>query len=186
MIAKNNVWYRGKTGSIISEILKGIFSFAFLQSVFSSLAYYLHEHVTWRYTINHKGNYRIHSRASIRNARNIYLGENVRITMDCCIWAGDQSKIIFGDNVLVGPGVKILSTDHGMRLSNVPMTFQDRVQKDIKIGNDVWIGANSVITAGISIADGAVIAAGAVVTKDVAENAVVAGVPAKFIKSRTI
>ena len=53
----------------------------------------------------------------------------------------------------------------------------------IHIGRDVWIGANAVILPGITIGDGAVIAAGAVVTKDVPENTVAGGVPARVIKT---
>jgi acetyltransferase-like isoleucine patch superfamily enzyme len=55
----------------------------------------------------------------------------------------------------------------------------------IAIGADVWIGANCIITAGVTIGDGAVVAAGSVVTKDVASNAIVGGVPAKLIRMRT-
>jgi acetyltransferase-like isoleucine patch superfamily enzyme len=177
-------WYKGKIGMILHEIIGGIFSLSFLKAIASSFAYYLHEHVIWRKSIHHKGNYRIHSRASIRNAQNIYLGDNVRITMDCCIWAGESSKIIFGDNVLVGPGVKMMSTNHGTERNGVPMVFQNRENADITIGNDVWIGSNAVILKGVTIGDGAIVAAGAVVTKNVPAYAVVGGVPAKFIKDR--
>ena len=52
----------------------------------------------------------------------------------------------------------------------------------VKIGNDVWIGAKATVLSGVTIGNGAVIAAGAVVTKDVPDNTVVAGVPAKIIK----
>jgi acetyltransferase-like isoleucine patch superfamily enzyme len=52
------------------------------------------------------------------------------------------------------------------------------------IGNDVWIGRSSIVLSGVSISDGAVIGAGSVVTKDVPSYAIVAGNPAKFIRSR--
>ena len=52
----------------------------------------------------------------------------------------------------------------------------------IHIGKNVWIGANATVLAGVTIGDGAIVAAGAVVTKDVAPNTVVGGVPAKVIK----
>lgn len=177
-------WYKGKMGFIFKEIIGGLFSTSFIKAISASFAYYLHEHVIWRKRIHHTGNYRIHARASVRNAENIYLGNNVRITMDCCIWAGESSKIIFGDNVLVGPGVKIMSTNHGIEKNGTPMVFQERVNEDINIGNDVWIGSNAVILKGVSIGDGAVVAAGAVVTKNILPYTIVGGVPAKHIKNR--
>ena len=53
----------------------------------------------------------------------------------------------------------------------------------IHIGKQVWIGANATILPGVTVGDGAVIAAGAVVTRDVPERAVVAGVPARVVKT---
>ena len=182
---KREPWYKGKLGGMISEVLGGVFSIGFLKAVFSSFAYFIHEQVIWRNKIKHKGSYRIHARASIRNAQNITLGENVRITMDCCIWAGDKGKITFGDHVLVGPGVKMFASNHGTKVDGTPMVYQDRVDKDIHIGNNVWIGANSLVVAGVTIHDGAIVAAGSVVTKDVPENVIVGGTPAKIIKQRS-
>ena len=185
MEKKYNPWYKEKMKLIISEILGGIFSLAFIKAILSSFAYYLHEQVIWRKRIHHKGDYRIHARASVRNAQNIYLGNNVRITMDCCIWADEHSKIIFGDNVLVGPGVKMFCSNHGTKLGDIPMVYQQRSEKNITIGDDVWIGANSVLVSGVKIGNGAIVAAGSVVTKDIPCNAIVGGVPAKIIKYRS-
>jgi len=64
-----------------------------------------------------------------------------------------------------------------------PAHRKDVIPAPVHIGRDVWIGANAVILPGVTIGDGAVIAAGAVVTKDVPENTVAGGVPAKVIKS---
>lgn len=178
-------WYRGKIWQLLIEILKGVFSLSFIKAIFSSFAYYIHEHVTWRRVLKNKGkNIRIHAQTSIRNAQNISFGNNVRVTMNCCIWAEKNSKIVFGDNVLIGPGVKIFSGNHGTMLNSIPMVFQERKEADIIIGNDVWIGANSVITSGVTIADGAIVAAGSVVTKNVLKNQIVGGIPAKIIKER--
>lgn len=180
----NESWLQGKLFSLLSEVFFTLFSISFVKSVGASFAYYLHEQVLWRRQIHKNGSYRIHARSSIRNASNIYLGKNVRITMDCCIWAGDTSKIIFGDNVIVGPGVKIIASNHGIEKNGVPMVFQDRVECDIILHDDVWIGSNAVILKGVEIGEGAIVAAGAVVTKNIEAYSIVGGCPAKLIKTR--
>ncbi|MCC6398531.1 MAG: acyltransferase, partial [Bacteroidetes bacterium] len=67
---KSDTWYSGKGWSIAGEVLSCVFSFAFLKALFSSFAYYLHEHVLWRKRIHIEGHARIHARASLRNAQN--------------------------------------------------------------------------------------------------------------------
>jgi chloramphenicol O-acetyltransferase type B len=63
--------------------------------------------------------------------------------------------------------------------------FEDLVPAGpTEIGNDVWIGRRAIIMPGIRIGDGAVVGAGSIVTKDVASYAIVAGNPARFIRSR--
>lgn len=55
--------------------------------------------------------------------------------------------------------------------------------KPVTVGEDVWIGGNCTILPGVTIGNNVVVAAGAVVTKDVPDNCVVAGVPAKILKT---
>jgi acetyltransferase-like isoleucine patch superfamily enzyme len=64
------------------------------------------------------------------------------------------------------------------------MILQDNVIKKIIIRDDVWIGSGAKILAGVKINQGAVIGANAVVTKDIPQNAIAVGVPAKVIKYR--
>jgi len=169
----------------ISIILKSIFSLAFPKSVISSFAHYLFEHVYWKTQLNHKGIYRVHPKASVRNAYNIVFGYDVRITLNCIIWAGEKSMIKLGDNVLIGPGAQLHATNHGHKVENGPMTYQKRIEKDIVLGNNVWVGGNSIITAGVELADGIIVAAGSTVTKSFDEqNIIIGGVPAKKIAKR--
>jgi len=168
----------------VFEALRGLFSLSFFKAIASSIGYYIHEHVTWRYKLNHGSNIRVHSTASIRNPQNITIGNNSHINYNCCVWCGENSRIILGDNLLMGPGVKIFSTNHGTK-KGMPMTFQDYVEDDIVIGNDCWIGANVVILKGVTIPDGCVIAAGAVVSKPLTEPyTIYGGIPAKPISAR--
>lgn len=168
----------------IKEVLRHMFSLSMIKSLIMSYAYYIHEHVAWRTQINAKKNIRVHPTASIRNAKNIYIGENSHININCCVWAGEDSKIIIGDNLLMGPGVSIQAANHGTKRGAIMME-QERTQKDIIIGNDCWLGSNVTIVAGVTIPDGCIVGAGAVVTKSIQEPySIVGGVPAKVIGYR--
>ena len=109
--------------------------------------------------------------------KNIHLGENVFINAGCKFQ--DQGGIYIGDNVLIGHNVVMATLNH----EENPESRANLIAAPIKIGNKVWIGSNATILPGVTIGDGAIIAAGAVVTKDVEEESIVAGVPAKFIRN---
>lgn len=94
----------------------------------------------------------------------------------------NNSKISCFKEIIIGEDVKI-SEDVLIRDSdNHTMIGGKEKSAPIHIGNHVWIGARAVILKGVKIGNGAVVAAGAVVTKDVPENSLVGGVPAKIIK----
>lgn len=88
-----------------------------------------------------------------------------------------------GNHVNLAQGVVVSGLNHNFQDTSKRIDEQGVSTALVTIGDDVWIGANSVITAGVSIGRHSVIAAGSVVTKDVPENTVVAGCPAKVIKS---
>ncbi len=111
---------------------------------------------------------------------NATIGNNSELGTRCMV----QSNVHIGDNVIMGPDVKIYSRNHKFDRLDIPIKNQGKNYYTTKIGNDVWLGANVVVTAGCTIGDHAVVAAGAVVTKDVPEYAVVGGVPAKILKYR--
>ena len=108
--------------------------------------------------------------------KNIHLGKNVFINAGCKFQ--DQGGIYIGDNVLIGHNVVLATLNHDEN----PNKRGNLKPSSIRIGDDVWIGSNVTVLSGVNIGDGAIVAAGAVVTKDVAENTVVAGVPAKYIR----
>lgn len=168
----------------ILEVLRYTFSITMLKESLFKFGYFIHDHVAPRAQIHLKGNHRIHPTASLRCGHNIYLGKNSHINQNCCIWASKNSNITIGDDVLMGPGVKIFSSNHSIADTEVPMNLQPYIEKDIVVGNDVWLGSNTVILSGVKIGNGAVIAAGSVVTKDIREYVIAGGIPAKPIKSR--
>ncbi|MBM7565995.1 maltose acetyltransferase domain-containing protein [Paenibacillus sacheonensis] len=109
---------------------------------------------------------------------NIHVGENFYANFDCVFL--DVCAIRLGDNCFLGPGVHIYTATH-------PLDAEERISgaefgKPVTIGSSVWIGGRAVINPGITIGNNAVIASGAVVTKDVPDNVVVGGNPAKVIK----
>ncbi len=108
--------------------------------------------------------------------KNIFVGKNVFINCGCHFqdWGG----IYIGDDVLIGSYVVLATINHNPD----PMNRGDNLPAPIRLGNKVWIGSHSTILPGVTVGDNAIIAAGAVVTKDVPQNAVVGGVPAKIIK----
>ncbi|MDE6709634.1 MAG: sugar O-acetyltransferase [Oscillospiraceae bacterium] len=108
--------------------------------------------------------------------KNIHVGKNVFINAGCCFQ--DQGGITIGDGVLIGHQAVLATLNHDLD----PNNRQSMIPKPIVIGNNVWIGSHATILGGVTIGDNAVIAAGAVVTKDVPENTVAGGVPAKIIK----
>lgn len=166
------------------EVIRHTFSRHFLVALAYSFAYFIHEQVVWRARIHAAKDARIHATASIRNPQNVYVGKNSHINHLCCVWAGEDSQIILGDNLLMGPGVCIFSGNHST-FQGEPMTFQPRKEESIVIGDDVWLGAHAIVTAGTHIANGVIVAAGAVVTRSITqENVIVAGIPAKIIRER--
>ena len=109
--------------------------------------------------------------------KNLKLGKNVFINAGCQFQ--DQGGVTIGDGTLVGPKTVIATLNHHQN----PQKRANLIPKPVAIGKNVWIGANVTILPGVTVGDGAIIAAGAVVTKDVAANTIVGGVPAKRIKA---
>ncbi len=109
--------------------------------------------------------------------KNISIGRNVFINSGCCFQ--DQGGITISDNVLIGHNVVLATLNHDMN----PDKRGGMFPSPIRIEKNVWIGSNSTILPGVIIRKNAVVAAGAVVTKDVPENTVVGGVPARIIKT---
>ncbi len=108
--------------------------------------------------------------------KNIIFRKNVFINAGCKFQ--DQGGIVIGDGTLIGHNVVLASLNHAQNPKDRGSLFPAK----ISIGRNVWVGANATIIAGVNIGDGAIVAAGAVVTKDVAANSIVGGVPAKFIR----
>ena len=99
-------------------------------------------------------------------------------------YIGCSGKITIGNNVMLAPRVSIYAENHVFDHPEILIRDQGVEKKEVIIEDDCWIAANSILLAGVTIGKGSVVAAGSVVTENVTAYSVVAGVPAKFIKSR--
>ncbi|EEW7626506.1 maltose O-acetyltransferase [Escherichia coli] len=113
---------------------------------------------------------------------NIFLGNNFFANFDCVML--DVCPIRIGDNCMLAPGVHIYTATHP--IDPVARNSGAELGKPVTIGNNVWIGGRAVINPGVTIGDNVVVASGAVVTKDVPDNVVVGGNPARIIKKIVI
>lgn len=132
-------------------------------------------------------NFRCGGGQIINSAKMIEIGDNVSIGPNAVLYS-IYKKIIFGNNVLLGPGVTMVSGDHSIRKVGIPII--DNHEKlpeddaDIIIEDEVWIGANVTVLKGVVIGRGSVVAAGAVLTKSFPPYSIIGGVPAKIIGLR--
>lgn len=109
-------------------------------------------------------------------AKGLYIGDNTVINNGCRLDTRGGIKI--GNNVSISADTIILTADHDM-----DNNFKGR-NKGVSIEDYVWTGTRSMVLPGVTLKKGVVIAAGAIVTKDVEENSVVGGLPAKLIRTR--
>lgn len=111
----------------------------------------------------------------IDRGKHIHVGNHVFINHDLTTVA--IGEIFIDDNVQIAPGVTLLTANHDINHMNILKT------DSIHIKEGAWIGANTTILPGVTIGKGAIVGAGSVVTKNVSDHTLVAGNPAKFIKT---
>lgn len=112
----------------------------------------------------------------------IHVGKNTIINNNSVI-AADNANITIGTDCLIGNDFSCTNSDfHGLN-TNDRNNPDKIISKDVIIGNNVFIGSNVSILKGVVIEDGCVIGHGSVVTKSFPKNSVIAGNPAKFIKT---
>lgn len=97
---------------------------------------------------------------------------------------GAQGGITIGNDVIMGPGVRIFSENHNFDRLDIPIHKQGESRSPVTIEDDCWVGSGVTILGGVTVGKGSIIAAGSVVTKSIPPLSVVVGIPAKVLKSR--
>lgn len=120
---------------------------------------------------------------------NIHMGSNVSVNMNCTFV--DCNKIIIGNNVLIASNVQLYTATHPVEIKDrfTPHWHQGSKKYfcrtyalPITIGNGCWLGGGVIVLPGVTIGGGSVIGAGSVVTKNIPENCVAVGNPARVIR----
>jgi acetyltransferase-like isoleucine patch superfamily enzyme len=114
----------------------------------------------------------------------LIIGDNVGISPNCFIQV--RGTVQIGNNVLLGPGVKLFSESHNFEDPEKFINEQGETRKGVIIEDGVWVGSDVTILDGVTIGANAVIAAKSLINRDVPPFSIVAGIPAKVIKYRKI
>ncbi|WP_312169004.1 acyltransferase [Microbacterium sp.] len=110
------------------------------------------------------------------------VGDRSSFATGCFI--GCSGTIVIGDDVMLGPGVRVFSENHVFSDPSVTIKSQGVERGTVTIGDDCWIGSGVTITSGVTIGRGVVIGSGSVVTRDIPDFSIAAGSPAKVIRTR--
>ncbi|QTX06137.1 acyltransferase [Agromyces archimandritae] len=111
----------------------------------------------------------------------VLIGDNVSTTATCGISATEGTTVSIGRDTMIATGVQ-LRADDGHPIFDVRSGKRANRSKDITIGEHVWLAYNSTVLGGVTIGSGSVIGFGSIVTKNVANNAIAAGNPAKTVR----
>jgi acetyltransferase-like isoleucine patch superfamily enzyme len=112
----------------------------------------------------------------------VHIGAKTVLGQECTISAFQHVSI--GRECIVADRVMFIDFDHGVVEVERPVREQGIYKRDVRVGHNVWMGYGACVLRGVTIGDNAIVGTSAVVTKDVSDNAVVAGVPAQVIRMR--
>jgi acetyltransferase-like isoleucine patch superfamily enzyme len=112
----------------------------------------------------------------------VSIGAKSVLGQECTI--SSYQHVAIGRECIIADRVMLIDFDHGMVEVERPIRNQGVYMRDVKVGHNAWIGYGACILRGVTVGDNSVIGTNSVVTKDVPDNAVVGGVPAKLIRMR--
>ena len=112
----------------------------------------------------------------------VSIGAKTVLGQECTISA--YQNVSIGRECVIADRVMLIDFDHGAVEVDRPVRLQGIYKRDVRVGNNVWIAYGACILRGVTIGDNAIVGTSAVVTKDVPANAVVAGIPARVVRTR--
>jgi acetyltransferase-like isoleucine patch superfamily enzyme len=114
----------------------------------------------------------------------VSIGAKTVMGQECTISA--YQHISIGRECIIADRVMLIDFDHGVVEVERPIRLQGIYKRDVRVGSNVWMGYGSCVLRGVSVGHNSIVGTNAVVTKDVPENAVVGGVPAKVLRMREV
>jgi acetyltransferase-like isoleucine patch superfamily enzyme len=112
----------------------------------------------------------------------VSIGAKTVLGQECTISA--YQRISIGRECVIADRVMLIDFDHVVVDVERPVREQGIYKRDVRVGNNVWVGYGACILRGVTVGDNAIVGASAVVTRDVPDNAVVAGSPARIVRMR--
>lgn len=117
----------------------------------------------------------------VNNPHKLFVGDNFLCNIHCYINAG--GTVTIGNNVLLGPFVKIWSVNHRFDDLETPVWQQGWDMEPVVIEDNVWVGAGVFVAPGVTVGERSIVAAGTVLTKPVSSFSLVGGNPGRIIKN---
>jgi acetyltransferase-like isoleucine patch superfamily enzyme len=112
----------------------------------------------------------------------VRIGAKSVVGQECTVSAYQHVSI--GRECIVADRVMLIDFDHGVVEVERPIRLQGIYKRDVRVGNNVWLGYGACILRGVTVGDNSIVGTSAVVTREVPDNAVVGGVPARIIRMR--
>jgi len=112
----------------------------------------------------------------------VSIGAKTVMGQECTI--SSYQHVSIGRECIIADRVMMIDFDHGVTEVERPIRAQGIYKRDVRVGNNIWIGYGACVLRGVSVGDNSVIGTNAVVTRDLPENAVAAGVPARVVRMR--
>ena len=112
----------------------------------------------------------------------VRIGAKTVIGQECTI--SSFQHISIGRECVVADRVMLIDFDHGITEVERPIRLQGIYKRDVRVGHNCWLGYGACVLRGVTVGNNCVLGTSAVVTKDVPDNAIVAGVPARVIRMR--